>query len=451
MNTLFHIFCLFFLVCGNVATTSTSLPPIVVRGNAFFNNETNERFYIRGVDYQPGGSSNLTDPLADIDTCQRDISYFKELGINAIRVYTVDNALNHSGCMRLLDQAGIYVILDLNTPKSSISRVNPACSYNAYYLQNVFATVDAFVEYNNVLGFFAGNEVINNENTTVAATYVKATIRDIKHYLKARNYRHIPVGYAAADIVSNRVLVAEYLNCGSDEYARMDMFGVNDYSWCGFSSFEQSGYAEKMRLYRNYSLPMFLSEFGCNKVVGPRPFTEIGALYSSKMTSVFSGGLVYEYSEQVNNYGLVDIHGNNVTKLPDFENLKNEYQQFPNPTGDGGYSTSNNYSICPDYVKGIWEANNTLPPMPSAASIYFKSGAGAPMGTDFATQEMCHDDDDNNENSSTITSSIYSVSTSFSKSSSASKSHESKSKGSATNIKIPIFFRIVLQLWNLIV
>ena len=29
-----------------------SLNPIVVKGNAFFDSVTNERFYIRGVDYQ---------------------------------------------------------------------------------------------------------------------------------------------------------------------------------------------------------------------------------------------------------------------------------------------------------------------------------------------------------------------------------------------------------------
>lgn len=88
---------------------------------------------------------------------------------------------DHRECMGLLEQAGIYLILDgtnlslpsifiiyflVNTPQDSIDRGNPADSYNAIYLQHVFATIDAFKSYNHVLGFFSGNEVINDVNTT---------------------------------------------------------------------------------------------------------------------------------------------------------------------------------------------------------------------------------------------------------------------------------------------
>jgi Glucanosyltransferase len=59
------------------------------------------------------------------------------------------------GCLRLV-----------NTPNDSIDRFDPASSYNAIYLQHVFATIDAFKSYTNVLGFFSGNEVINDVNTT---------------------------------------------------------------------------------------------------------------------------------------------------------------------------------------------------------------------------------------------------------------------------------------------
>lgn len=43
------------------------------------------KFYIKGVDYQPGGSSAVSevrDPLSDPDTCTRDILLFQDLGIN---------------------------------------------------------------------------------------------------------------------------------------------------------------------------------------------------------------------------------------------------------------------------------------------------------------------------------------------------------------------------------
>lgn len=54
----------------------------------------------------------------------------------------------------------------VNTPTDSLDRDDPADSYNAIYLQHVFATIDAFKSYNNLLGFFSGNEVINDANTT---------------------------------------------------------------------------------------------------------------------------------------------------------------------------------------------------------------------------------------------------------------------------------------------
>lgn len=464
---------------GN-STSDSSTPIIKISGNAFFNSETNERFYIRGVDYQPGGSSNLTDPLADVDICKRDIPVFKDLGINTIRVYTVDNSLDHTECMQMLSDAGIYLILDINTPGASISRYNPACSYNADYLQSVFATIDAFADYDNVLGFFAGNEVINSENTTDTATYVKAVVRDMKKYLKARNYRQIPVGYSAADIVSNRLLVAEYLNCGDDADARIDMFGVNDYSWCGSSSYTVSGYSEKVKLYSGYSIPIFLSEFGCNKVPGSRPFTEIQAIYSDAMATVFSGGLVYEYSNETNNYGLVQISddGTSVTKLTDYYNLKKEYASVSNPEGDGGYSTSYDISECPSYSKGIWEANTTLPDMPAAASAYFTDGAGEPLGTLITTQDMCDDveDDDSDSSLSSITSTLSTTTTSSSSSSnsqvtsssgnnttsqtatslvskqvsSSSNVSSSKSKGAGNIISTPLLFQWIYKMWNII-
>ena len=124
---------------------------------AFFAGD--ERFYVRGVDYQPGGSSEAADPIADVAVCQKNIEEFKKLGINTVRVYIVDNSANHDECMNLLAEAGIYLALDVNTPDYSINRADPAISYNDVYLQNVFATIDAFAGYDNTLLFFSGNEV----------------------------------------------------------------------------------------------------------------------------------------------------------------------------------------------------------------------------------------------------------------------------------------------------
>lgn len=208
------------------STGSTTLPTITTKGNAFFAGD--DRFYIRGVDYQPGGSSGATDPLVDYATCSRDIAKFKELGLNTIRVYTVDNSKNHDECMNALAAAGIYLVLDANTPGYSLNRADPAESYNPTYLQSIFATVDAFAGYTNTLAFFSGNEVINEANSTAAAPYVKAVTRDMKQYIGERGYRSIPVGYSAADVSSNQYLMGRYMDCGETP-SRSDFYAINNY------------------------------------------------------------------------------------------------------------------------------------------------------------------------------------------------------------------------------
>jgi hypothetical protein len=119
--------------------------------------------------------------------------------------------------MKMLDDAGIYLALDANTPKYSLNRENEKTlhrSYNDAYLQNVFATIDAFSDYNNLLVFFSGNEVINAKNNTNAAPYIKAVTRDMKQYIANRKGRVIPVGYSAADVAENIEAQALYFNCG---------------------------------------------------------------------------------------------------------------------------------------------------------------------------------------------------------------------------------------------
>lgn len=370
---------------------AAAIVPIEAKGNAFFHEGSTERFYMRGLDYQPGGSSKLYDPLADPDTCERDLEYFKDLGINTIRVYSIDNTKNHTECMNKLADAGIYLILDTNIPQASIARDKGAnCSYNTMYLQEVLATVKLMSQYNNTLGFFAANEVINDETTTPAAAYVKAVVRDIKTFQRNTGLRLIPVGYSAADVEENRLDSAMYFNCGDDEMARVDMYGFNDYSWCGRSSYTISGYDEKVEMFGNYSVPLFFSEYGCNKN-RPRPFTEVQAIFSEKMTPVFSGGLVYEYSEEANEYGLVEISSDNatVTTLEDYDNLKSQFAQVANPTGDGGYHSDLPHSDCPPKSSN-WEASNTVPDTPKGALKYI-NGVVDPEGSGFdaITQWAC--------------------------------------------------------------
>ncbi|KAH6697151.1 1,3-beta-glucanosyltransferase gel1 [Plectosphaerella plurivora] len=359
--------------------TKRALPAISVVGNAFF--ADGKRFYVRGIDYQPGGAAKNEDPLANTAVCKRDIAEFKELGVNAVRVYSLDSTLDHDECMELLADAGIYLMADVNSPNYSINREHPAPSYNTEYLQAVFSIVDEFAKYDHTMLFFSGNEVINDENTTHTAPYVKATTRDIKSYMRSRNLRTIPVGYSAADVSENRQQTADYFNCGDDD-VRSDFFAFNDYSWCN-TDFLTAGWNQKVRNFTDYGIPIFLSEFGCI-TNGERRFGEIESLMHPNMTSVYSGGMMYEYTSEENNYGIVTVKDDdsNVEKSPEFANLASAFSRWPAPTGDGSPQHTTTKSVaCPTRDAQWWDVDpESLPILPQQAESLMDNGAGEGPG-----------------------------------------------------------------------
>ena len=201
--------------------------------------------------------------------------------------------------MRMLQDAGIYVVADLSAPNISINRDTP--SWNVDLYSRYTSVIDVLAPYNNVLGFFAGNEVSNNVTNVDAIPFVKAAVRDMKSYISQRRYRTIGVGYAADDDATIRDDLKAYLNCGPSSDS-IDFFGYNIYSWCGSSTFEESGYAARTREFASYNIPAFFAEYGCN-VPSPRRWDETIALFSSQMTGVWSGGIVYEYFQAERDYG----------------------------------------------------------------------------------------------------------------------------------------------------
>ncbi|KAE8358919.1 Glucanosyltransferase-domain-containing protein [Aspergillus caelatus] len=348
---------------------AADLDPIIIKGSKFFYKSNDTQFYIRGVAYQqeysgPDSSANsFKDPLADAEACKRDVPYLEKLGTNTIRVYAIDPKSDHKECMSLLSDAGIYVIADLSSPGDSINRNEPKWDNDLY---NRYVTVvDELSQYSNVIGFFAGNEVSNSENTTSASAFVKAAVRDTKQYIKAKNYRPMGVGYATSDDSSIRKNMANYFNCNSADDS-IDFWGYNVYSWCGDSNYEKSGYASRTEEFKDYTVPVFFAEYGCN-AVQPRKFTEVQALYGDKMADVWSGGIVYMYFQEENNYGLVSVDGNKVSTKADFSYLSKELASAtPSGTKKGDYNPTNTaLQSCPT-VDGKWLATSSpLPPSPN--------------------------------------------------------------------------------------
>ncbi|EOD48262.1 Glycolipid anchored surface protein GAS1 [Neofusicoccum parvum] len=383
-----------YLLASLVASTAVAVNPIEINGQDFVDTKTNKRFYVIGVDYQPGGQAGYDegsgkDPLTDADACLRDAAIMQQLGVNTIRVYNVDPDGDHDTCASIFNYVGIYMMLDVNSPLAgeSIDRSNPSSSYHEGYLERVFKMVEAFKNYPNTLAFFGANEIINDiPSSEDNPPYIRAVQRDLKQYIKNNADRTIPVGYSAAQVQEVLEDTWEYLQCAidgdQDDMSRSDFFGLNSYSWCGGdATYTSSGYSDLVDMFKNSSIPVFFSEYGCNEVQ-PRVFDEVQALYGENMTAL-SGGLVYEYTQEEADYGLVVINDNDTISLrTDFDNLQTQFNkldisliQSQNETGTSIEAPECKKSLIDDDTFG---ANWTIPSTPTKAANWIKNGLDNP-------------------------------------------------------------------------
>lgn len=376
-------------------TSTRAMLPIEVDSNRFIKpsvsgSSDNSVFFMNGVDYQPGGSSGYSadsdsDVLTDGKVCARDATALQNLGVDTLRVYTVNPDLNHDDCMSIFNAAGIYVILDVNSPLvgESINRYEPWTSYYDKYVERVFKVVENFRGYPNTLGFFIGNEIINDEKSAQnSPTYIRAITRDVKNYINARandGGRYIPVGYSAADVVDLREPTFEYLTCAidgkDDDVSRIDFFGLNSYEWCsGTSNWQTSNYGETKSTFQNDSVPVFFSEYGCNKN-SPRTFDEVDDGLYGGLQDVLSGGLVYEYSHEDADYGLLEINSDNsISLFADFYNLQKQFKNADIPSIKQSDVVDYDIPECKNKNSTSFNFNFNLPDVPDHVDDYIKNG-----------------------------------------------------------------------------
>lgn len=184
-----------------------------------------------------------------------------------------------------------------------------------------------------------------------------------------------------------------------------------------------------------------MAEFGCNTNV--REWGEIASLYHTNMTSVYSGGLAYEYTAEPNGYGLVSVSDGKVAPNADFTRLEAAYKKTPNPSGDGGYSATTTASECPPAGDDWAVTNDLIPAMPALAKTFFENGAGKGpgLGDDVTTSHY-----GGKSYSAGLVEMDGSAASSGSESGSgtSSGSASSSSAGSAGNVVIPPFQGMLL-------
>lgn len=101
---------------------------------------------------------------------------------------------------------------------------------------------------------------------------------------------------------------------------------------------------------------------------------------NSEMTSVYSGGLLYEYALEANNFGIASISGTSVSELPEFTKFASALSKNPAPAGDGGFTSTSKSAACPTKDTNWLVDSTLLPAIPDGAVAYMKSGAGTGPG-----------------------------------------------------------------------
>ncbi|KAK7948163.1 glycolipid anchored surface protein [Apiospora aurea] len=376
------------------AAVGANLPTIEAVGNKFFD-KNGKQFFMKGIAYQ------LTpdDPLVDTDQCKLDAALMKTLGANTIRVYHVDSSSDHDGCMAAFADAGIYVTIDMDTFHTYILPENT--SWNKSQLDEYNKVMDAFHNYDNLLGLYVGNEIIAQANQSLAAPFIKAAARDTKAYRDAKGYRKIPIGYSAADIAELRPMLQDYLTCGGNASENVDFFGLNSYEWCDPATYQTSGYQTLQVNASDFPVPIFFSETGCN-VPGPRLFADQAAIFGPDMVKSWSGAIIYEWIQEANHYGLIsygpkvdptvtgpNIDGGFTRKgsptpvSPDFENLKTQWKAI-SPTG----VARSDYDVksvstreCPKSTSGGWLVDGNVAVPTLGATLTGSSYSKVPSAT----------------------------------------------------------------------
>ena len=260
--------------------------------------------------------------------------------------------------------------------------------------------LDAFIKYDNALGFFVGNEIIAKANQSQVAPFIKAAARDMKAYRDSKKYRKVPIGYSAADIAELRPMLQDYLTCGGNPADNIDFFGLNSYEWCGPVDFGTSGYVNLQKMATDFPVPIFFSETGCNQNP-PRDFKDQEAIFGPEMVNDWSGAIVYEWIQEENNYGLIS-YGSKVDATatgahieggftragtpspvsPDFDNLKSQWAAAK-PTG----VASSDYDpkkvstrTCPSATATGWLVEGNVR-LPTVGETFSGTYTTAPSGT----------------------------------------------------------------------
>ncbi|KAK0705738.1 Glucanosyltransferase-domain-containing protein [Apiosordaria backusii] len=325
-----------------------AVSPVSIKGTKLYD-ESGAQFFLKGVVYV--GGDNRNDPLLDASQCRIDAEHLRNVGANAVYIYSIDVGKlgQHRGCMEEFDKQGIYVWLQLGQLPMVTSRSDRTPKWDLSLYTSWTSIIDSFSEFDNLLAFGIGQETVNGTDfTTLVAPSLKAAARDLKLFRDKRGYRAIPISYSAGDFEQYRLLTAQYLTCGPTE-STVDLYGVNIFNNCSDSKLD------RLRSeFSNHHAPVVVAEDGCFPL--DREFSEVQTFFGeSEFSRIFSGMNIFQWGRNEHSFGLVTYDddtdrnfGQPGVFLPAYTSLQQVWSEtVPQSTSRDAYSVSSTQLPCP--------------------------------------------------------------------------------------------------------
>jgi hypothetical protein len=110
---------------SHIATPALAwVPHIITKGNKFFDSDTGMEFRMKGMAYYPRPNSGELADVGNYDWVADEheavwkphVKVMKDLGVNTIRLYSIDPSVSHDKFMCACSEAGIYVLIGITAP-----------------------------------------------------------------------------------------------------------------------------------------------------------------------------------------------------------------------------------------------------------------------------------------------------------------------------------------------